>query len=257
MRLPFLQVTQEGMVRARTMARLLRIPEAHGVGLYVTLTAWALDLAPDGDLSGQLADQDPAALIAAGVGWDGDPAALLEAMLRTTLVMRVASGTHAVAGLGVYRRERRRVRVRPELEEWYAENPGVPPPSVDLAPPLVRLRTPEERAQWQAEQVILDAQRRSERQEQQRLRARRWVYFIQADTGGPIKIGISRDVERRRGELQRAERQPLKVLATFEGTIQDESAMHARFAAHRLHGEWFTPAPDLMSHIAALSGVKA
>jgi hypothetical protein len=153
--------------------------------------------------------------------------------------------------------ERRRVRVRPELAEWYAENPGGPPPAVDLGPPLVRLRTPAERVQYQAEQAVRDAQLRAEREERQRLARRRWVYFIQAEAGGPIKIGISRDVERRRGELQRAERQALKVLATFEGTIQDESAMHTRFAAHRLHGEWFSPAPDLLSHIAALNGVKS
>jgi hypothetical protein len=104
MRLPFLQVSQEGLARARTMARLLRIPEAHGVGIYVTLTAWALEMAPDGDLSGQLNDQDPAVLVAAAVGWDGDPGALLAAMERTKIVMRNASGTHAVAGLDVYTR---------------------------------------------------------------------------------------------------------------------------------------------------------
>jgi hypothetical protein len=104
MRLPFLQVSQEGLARARTMARLLRIPETQGVGIYVTLTAWALEMAPDGDLSGQLEDQDPAVLVAAAVGWEGDPGALLAAMERTKIVMRDASGTHAVAGLDVYSR---------------------------------------------------------------------------------------------------------------------------------------------------------
>jgi hypothetical protein len=86
------------------MARLLRIPETQGVGIYVTLTAWALEMAPDGDLSGQLEDQDPAVLVAAAVGWEGDPGALLAAMERTKIVMRDASGTHAVAGLDVYSR---------------------------------------------------------------------------------------------------------------------------------------------------------
>lgn len=104
MRLPFLQVSQEGLARARTMARLLRIPEAHGVGIYVTLTAWAVEMAQDGDLSGQLEDQEPAVLVAAAVGWDGDPGALLAAMERTRIVMRDASGTHAVSGLDVYER---------------------------------------------------------------------------------------------------------------------------------------------------------
>ena len=127
----------------------------------------------------------------------------------------------------------RRVRAKPWAMAWAAIHPGVPLPPTAPVPQGFDPSFPE-----------------------LRLRARRWVYFIQAGDAGAIKIGISRDVERRRGELQRMEREPLHVRATIEGTVRDERDLHARFAAHRIHGEWFTPAPELLSHIAALNGVK-
>lgn len=162
------------------------------------------------------------------------------------------------------RNDARRVRPKPGVLEWAALHPGVPlppaeplPEGADIPPPLIRLLTPEEQAARRAERERYAAEQRAHNEAVRRERARRWVYFIQGEAGGPIKIGISRDVERRRNELQRAERQPLKVLATIEGTMKDESALHQRFAAHRLHGEWFSPAADLLTHIANLNGVKA
>lgn len=158
------------------------------------------------------------------------------------------------------------VRLKPGAREWHAAHPGVPMPraeSEDVPPHMreefdipLRLRTPDEQAQWEQEEEARMAPIRAARAEEARLRARRRVYFIQAGAAGPVKIGISRDVERRRGELQRLEREPLRVLATLEGTTQDERALHQRFAAHRLHGEWFSPAPELLAHVAALNGRK-
>lgn len=113
-RLPFLQVSQESLARARTLARLLRIPEAHGVGLVVSLTAWALEMASEEDLSGRISDPAPAVLIAAAVGWDGDPEALLDAMRRTGVVMLGASGEHSVMGLDVYFRALTGANIRSE-----------------------------------------------------------------------------------------------------------------------------------------------
>lgn len=148
-----------------------------------------------------------------------------------------------------------------DRERKAAQHPGVPmppPEGVDVGPPLVRLLTLEEQAQRRAECDEQARIYRAEAEERRRLKARRWIYFMQerGNVAAPVKIGISRDVERRRNELQRAERVILSCLASFEGTIKDEQAMHARFAAHRLHGEWFSPAPELLSHIAALNGVK-
>lgn len=80
------------------------------------------------------------------------------------------------------------------------------------------------------------------------------VYFIQGEPGSPIKIGTTRDAVRRVRALQRCNGSVLRVLATIPGDATHEAEMHARFAHLRLHGEWFTAAPDLLAFIA--SGAK-
>ena len=164
-------------------------------------------------------------------------------------------------GMSLRPQKKRLVFAKPEALAWNSAHPGVPmprPEGVDLPFPEIRLRTPAEQAAYLAEEDKRMAPIRAERAEKLRFRSRRWVYFMQerGNPAAPIKIGISRDVERRRGELQRAERVILTCLASFEGTIRDEAEMHARFAAHRLHGEWFAPAPEILSHVAVLNGRK-
>lgn len=126
MRLPFIQLKQDAIVKARTMARLLKIPAYAGIGLAGELFVWAVDMAPENDdgqvdWSGDLGKEDPAPLVAAAVGWDGDPDALLAAMIRVGFVQ--ASSPHLrknarVKGLDIYEathakalkdRERKRV----------------------------------------------------------------------------------------------------------------------------------------------------
>lgn len=63
------------------------------------------------------------------------------------------------------------------------------------------------------------------------------VYFVQALAGGSIKIGKSDDVEQRLGSLQTGSPEPLGLLGVNETAA--ESALHERFSALRLHGEWF------------------
>jgi hypothetical protein len=92
MRLPFLQIPQLDMSRGRTLARILRIPEAHGIGLTVALDAWAVEEAPEGDVSGLIRDEHPAEAVALAVGWDGDSGALLAALVRVRLVESTADG---------------------------------------------------------------------------------------------------------------------------------------------------------------------
>ena len=72
------------------------------------------------------------------------------------------------------------------------------------------------------------------------------VYFIQAGgPDGPIKIGISYEVARRLYSLQRSNPLPLKLLATVPGGARLERELHERFAAQRLHGEWFRCSDEL------------
>lgn len=79
-----------------------------------------------------------------------------------------------------------------------------------------------------------------------------WVYMIQAGEDGPIKIGFTGCVTSRRATLQTAHWQTLRVLAAFRGSTEDEMAMRVRLNAHRLRGEWFAPAPDVLAAAAEL-----
>lgn len=75
------------------------------------------------------------------------------------------------------------------------------------------------------------------------------IYFVQAGDGGLIKIGIADNVVRRMTTIQSMCPQRLRLLATMPGSMQDEEALHNRFLQDRLHGEWFTPSPELMDFI--------
>ncbi len=71
------------------------------------------------------------------------------------------------------------------------------------------------------------------------------VYFIRAGNEGAIKIGRATDPRKRLAALQTASPAPLLLLAVIENG--DERAFHTQFAAHRLNGEWFHPAPELLA----------
>lgn len=76
------------------------------------------------------------------------------------------------------------------------------------------------------------------------------VYAMQPVDGGPVKIGTSTNVERRRVSLERAYGSRLVVLATFDGGRTEEEELHRRFAHLRLgRTEQFKPAPELMSFL--------
>lgn len=71
------------------------------------------------------------------------------------------------------------------------------------------------------------------------------VYFAQATSGGPIKIGFSTRATRRRPELQTGNPERLTYIAFIPGSREDERALHSRFQADRLEGEWFNQGPVL------------
>lgn len=80
----------------------------------------------------------------------------------------------------------------------------------------------------------------------------RVVYFI-ASEAGQIKIGIANDPEKRIRTLQTSHPAKLSILATCPGGQAKEREYHQRFAAHRLHGEWFERHPDILEEIERLS----
>ncbi|MFI9344940.1 GIY-YIG nuclease family protein [Streptomyces sp. NPDC052773] len=71
-----------------------------------------------------------------------------------------------------------------------------------------------------------------------------WVYFMRRER--LIKIGTTTDV------LRRAKTLNATVLAKCPGSYNEERRLHAKFAAHRRHGEWFEPVPELMQLINAI-----
>lgn len=77
------------------------------------------------------------------------------------------------------------------------------------------------------------------------------VYFIQAATG-QIKIGTTGRVDWRLENLRGQCPVAVTLLATIPGRRVEEFAYHARFAEHRLHGEWFEPHPDILAEIERL-----
>ena len=66
------------------------------------------------------------------------------------------------------------------------------------------------------------------------------LYFVQGANGGPIKIGLARNVERRIKALQASLPVILRLLYVIPNASQEtELYLHTMFAEHRLHGEWF------------------
>jgi hypothetical protein len=81
-------------------------------------------------------------------------------------------------------------------------------------------------------------------------RAAGFVYFVQAGgSGTPIKIGWSKYPYARRSGLQTGHHDKLVIVGKFPGTADDERALHRRFAALRLEGEWLRPEPELLAFI--------
>lgn len=79
--------------------------------------------------------------------------------------------------------------------------------------------------------------------------AERHVYFVQAENG-LIKIGVSNDPRARLRSLQTGSPVDLTLLGAAPGRGREmEAELHERFAAHRVRGEWFQPAPELIAYI--------
>lgn len=75
------------------------------------------------------------------------------------------------------------------------------------------------------------------------------VYFLAFDRF--VKIGWTRDVSRRLGELNIFPG-PIRLLYAHQGTLSDERKYHcAKFKSLRVHNEWFRHERHLATFIAA------
>ncbi len=79
-----------------------------------------------------------------------------------------------------------------------------------------------------------------------------YVYFIQGQCGGAIKIGFSVSPEKRLKELQTGYPDTLTILLMIPGSESTETTLHRQFDASRLKGEWFRPDDYLIEKIKEL-----
>jgi hypothetical protein len=78
-----------------------------------------------------------------------------------------------------------------------------------------------------------------------------FVYFIQGENGGPVKIGYSTDVAERLKDLQTGHPDTLVCLDFFPGSPAMEALIHKDLKAYRLrpNGEWFKPDPYVLERM--------
>jgi hypothetical protein len=76
-----------------------------------------------------------------------------------------------------------------------------------------------------------------------------FVYFIRAGDIGPIKIGMSRNVESRLAKMQTDTPMLLKLLGCIPGGKTEEHNLHLRLSAYRVSGEWFRPDPVVIAAV--------
>jgi hypothetical protein len=78
-----------------------------------------------------------------------------------------------------------------------------------------------------------------------------WIYVAQALPSGNLKIGRATDVRHRLVGIQVGTWEEVALLvAVSASAVEPEAELHARFAAHRIRGEWYRPAPELLEWVA-------
>lgn len=76
------------------------------------------------------------------------------------------------------------------------------------------------------------------------------LYFLQAEQGGPVKIGIESNLD----TIRTMSPYPIKILARIEDSnFACEKMLHTKFAAHLSHGGWFHPAPEIFHTIEEIN----
>ncbi len=83
-------------------------------------------------------------------------------------------------------------------------------------------------------------------------RNRKHLYWVQCQVTQNIKIGCSDNPAKRFKHLQGMSPTPLKMLAILTNGGNYEEEWHEALAEWRLHGEWFSPSPEVVASV----GVK-
>lgn len=83
-----------------------------------------------------------------------------------------------------------------------------------------------------------------------------FIYFIQGECGGPIKIGYTTDIKGRLNSLQTGYPDTLVLLGAFAGNTTDEHNLHEEYNSYRMRGEWFKPAEPILEKIRSLKPIE-
>jgi hypothetical protein len=81
------------------------------------------------------------------------------------------------------------------------------------------------------------------------LKPKGYIYFVQGECGGPIKVGYSKDPDSRFKTLQTGYPDILKMLLIIPGSEKTESYIHKMFDEYRINGEWFKPGEFVLEKI--------
>jgi len=103
--------------------------------------------------------------------------------------------------------------------------------------------------EWAEQPLFQKAERKAPRQSLKT--AEVVVYFIQHGKDGPIKIGRSTRgrVRKRISSLQIGSPKKLEVLHIADASPPDEAILHKKFGQHRLSGEWFFAADEVLAFV--------
>lgn len=78
------------------------------------------------------------------------------------------------------------------------------------------------------------------------------IYFIRDRISRAIKIGVTNDPQKRLVTLQIGNPNLLTLMGTIRGALKEEEALHEKFKAHHVRGEWFQDDPQLLSEVLDL-----
>lgn len=78
---------------------------------------------------------------------------------------------------------------------------------------------------------------------------RKYVYFMQRNSDGFIKIGESDNPRKRKSKVQAEVGEPVELLYYFPQPVPLETLLHDKYRNGRADGEWFNPSEELLEYI--------
>lgn len=88
------------------------------------------------------------------------------------------------------------------------------------------------------------------------IRRHGFIYVVRDDAAEAVKIGFTRNPDRRVRQLQTASATPLRLICVFANVQAYEAYLHMSFATRRMCGEWFDDADGGVSDILRMAAME-